>query len=117
MRILICGDRNWLDKQMIKDLLFKLDPEVVIEGECKGADNLAKISAEELGIKVAKFPANWQKYGRAAGPIRNGQMIIEGKPTLVVAFHDDIERSKGTKNMLLQAKKAGITTMLLSHKA
>ena len=117
-RVLICGDRNWQDKEMIKDLLIKLKPDVVIEGECDGADKLSRKAANELGYsedKILKFPADWTKYGKNAGPIRNKQMLDEGKPTLVAAFHDNIEKSKGTKNMLSQAKKAGITTMLLSH--
>lgn len=115
LRVLICGDRNWQDKEMIKDLLLKLNPTVVIEGACRGADVLTGEVAKKLGIQVLEFPADWTRFGNSAGPIRNKQMLDECKPTLVVAFHDNIEKSKGTKNMLSQAKKAGITTMLLSH--
>ena len=114
-RILICGDRNWIDREMIKQLLVKLKPSVVIEGVCRGADVLAGEVAEELNIKVLKFPAEWTNYGCSAGPIRNKKMLDEGKPTMVVAFHDCLEKSKGTKNMLLQAKKAGLLTMVISH--
>lgn len=112
-RVLVCGDRNWLDKDTIKTYLIQLKPEVVIEGECKGADLLAKECAIELGIIVESYPANWQEYGKAAGMVRNKEMIIKGKPDLVVAFHNNIDNSKGTKDMLAQAAKYKIPTILI----
>ena len=112
MRLLICGNRYWSDKEAIKNVLVTLSPTVLIEGEAPGADTLSRICAEEMNIPVLKFSADWKKFGRAAGPIRNKQMLDKGKPNLVVAFHDNIAESKGTKNMLAQAKKAGVCTML-----
>jgi hypothetical protein len=79
----------------------------VIEGEARGADKLARVVAEELNLPVDQYPANWELYGRAAGPIRNSEMLIEGKADAVVAFHSDLPRSKGTGNMVRQALKAG----------
>jgi len=118
-RILICGDRNWSDQQMIIETLSQLGRvciiECVIEGEARGADTMARIAAETLGIYVLKFPANWGKYGRAAGPIRNQQMLDEGKPTLVLAFHNDIEHSRGTKNMVEKALKANIHVEVINE--
>jgi hypothetical protein len=81
-------------------------PSQYIEGEAKGADSLARDVALELGFKVLSFPADWDKYHRAAGPIRNRQMLTEGKPDLVLAFHQDLTRSKGTKNMVTLARRA-----------
>lgn len=119
MKVLVCGDRNYADKEAIKrtllDLLRAYDITCIIEGEAKGADTLGRIVAEELGITVEKYPADWLKYGRSAGPIRNRQMLVEGKPNLVIAFHDDIEHSKGTKNMLEQARKAGVPRRLIAN--
>lgn len=113
MRVLICGDRSWQDKELIRQVLSALsDVEVVIEGEARGADTLARVVAEELHITVLPFPANWTKFGRAAGPIRNRQMLDEGKPDLVIGFHNNIIESRGTKNMLEQARKARIQTRL-----
>lgn len=51
----------------------------------------------------------------AAGPRRNQQMLDEGKPLLVLAFHDDIKSSRGTKDMVSRAKRAGIRTYVISH--
>ena len=61
------------------------------------------------------FPADWKKYGRAAGPIRNKQMLNEGKPDLVLAFHTNIENSKGTKSMIQIAKKSEIKIILIKE--
>jgi hypothetical protein len=82
---------------------------VVIEGEARGADTIAREEAEKLGLTVERYPADWARYGRAAGPIRNKQMLVEGRPDFVLAFSADIERSRGTRNMVDQAIKAGLT--------
>jgi len=114
MRILICGDRHWFDRETIKKYLKSLPTgTIIIEGEAPGADTIAREEAEKLGLEVLKYEAKWARYGRGAGPIRNLQMITEGKPNLVVAFHNNIERSRGTKNMLKQAEEHKIPTRLL----
>lgn len=112
MRLLVCGDRNWTDKEAIKTRLRYFKPDVVIHGKARGVDRLAGEAAEELGIPVIAFPAEWKKYGLAAGPIRNQQMLNEGQPNHVAAFHTDIENSKGTKDMVTRARKAGIPTVV-----
>jgi len=80
----------------------------VIEGEATGADTLARETAKLLDLPFEPYPAQWEKYGRAAGPIRNSQMLLEGKPNAVVAFHTNLAQSKGTANMVNQARKAGL---------
>jgi hypothetical protein len=111
LRVLVCGDRYWSDRAAIHQVLKDLpEGSVVIQGECRGVDLTAKSVAQALGFEVECYPADWDKYGKAAGPIRNKQMLEEGKPDIVVAFHDDIDRSRGTKNMLKQAEEAGIPT-------
>lgn len=121
MRVLICGDRGWCNDRIsaqfatMRAYIYSLPlGTIVIEGEAKGADQLARNLALDRGLEVVRFPADWKQYGRAAGPIRNKQMLVEGKPDLVVAFHDNIEASKGTKNMLKQAQKAGIPTEVIT---
>jgi hypothetical protein len=59
------------------------------------ADTLAREFGEHKGIPVRTFPADWERHGRAAGPIRNRQMLEEGKPDLVVAFLDGRARRTG----------------------
>ena len=116
MRVLCCGDRNWSSYEIIRRELEKLDDyTTVISGCANGADSISAYIARQLNYKVLDFPANWNKYGRAAGPIRNKQMLDEGKPDLVIAFHTDIKNSKGTKNMIEQAEKKGIKVILIKE--
>jgi len=116
MGVLICGDRFWTDydsiKRFVASVKAKYPDTVIIQGECKGADLMAKQAAIELGLEHIDFPADWNKYDNKAGPIRNTQMLVEGKPDVVVAFHTDIKHSKGTKDMVSKAKKAGIRVIL-----
>lgn len=118
MKILICGSRNWTDKERIKEeveSLIKQDYyiECIIEGEANGADKLGREVGEELKIPVIPFPADWEKHGKAAGHIRNQQMLDEGSPDYILAFHENIEQSKGTLNMLQKALKNNIKYQLV----
>jgi len=70
---------------------------------------------DELKIPYQIYYADWERYGRAAGPIRNRQMI-ETKPNLVLAFHNNLALSKGTKNTVDQARKAKIPVKVLAEK-
>lgn len=108
MKILVCGDRNFTDQDLMDDTLafFRTDIDEIIEGEARGADTLARIAAEKYSIPVRKFPADWDKYGKGAGPIRNKQMLEEGQPDMVLAFL--AKESKGTRNMLQQALEARV---------
>lgn len=84
-------------------------------GGCAGVDTVAGQIAQEMKFDISVEPAEWTKYGRAAGPIRNEKMVLraleyqkQGIPTVVLAFHDAIEKSRGTKNCVARAKKAGL---------
>ena len=117
-KVLICGDRNWTDHDLIHSWLDKLCDcgiNTVIEGEARGADIIAREEAEGMNMTVLPFPAEWKRYGRGAGPIRNRQMLNE-KPDLVVAFHDYIEMSAGTKDCITQARRLSILALVVSHK-
>jgi hypothetical protein len=114
-RILICGDREWTDAMAIRDVLVRLHPDVVIEGEQRGADRLARLVAEGMGITVEPYPADWKTLGKPAGPIRNRRMLDEGRPDHVCAFHDDLPTSKGTADMVRIARRAGVPVTVCSH--
>lgn len=125
MRILICGDRNWTNKQLIFDTLHEFCWHMyntkgvskfwVIEGEANGADSLGREVAEEMGFEVMKFPAEWDKFHRAAGPIRNQQMLQQGQPDYAFAFHNDLSKSKGTIDMVRRLRKAGIPVEVINE--
>lgn len=118
-RILVCGSRNWSDRDYLEGVLDRAlesyGIDVVIHGAARGADTMAGEWASKRGIPVMAFPADWAAHGRAAGPIRNQRMLTEGMPTLVLAFHDDIEASKGTRDMVRRAKQANVRAIVLRH--
>lgn len=111
-RVLICGDRHWNNYDLILRCVRKAhatEPiDIIIEGEARGADVMGRQAAEELGILIAPFPAEWDRLGRAAGPIRNQQMLDEGKPTEVWCFHNNLRESKGTADMFHRSLNAGL---------
>ena len=113
--MLVCGDRNWVEFDIIRnclDLAKLAGFDTIIEGEAKGADSIARDVGLLLGFKVIPVPAEWEKYHKAAGPIRNAKML-EYKPSLCLAFHPNIEQSKGTLDMITKARKAGIIVILV----
>lgn len=115
MKILCCGDKNWDDITKIEDILRDYpNTTIIIHGNAKGADTLVATIAFLRKISVESFPANWSQYGRAAGPIRNQLMLDEGKPDLVIAFHTNLDTSKGTKDMIKRATKAGIPVRIIT---
>lgn len=118
MRVLVSGDRNYRRMDIIERELKKFPGDtIVIHGAASGADTLAGFVAERIGLKVINdgkgFPADWKRYGRAAGPVRNKQMLDEGKPDLILAFHDDIKDSRGTKDMINRGVKARKKVILI----
>lgn len=114
MIVVVCGDRTWTDYNAIYFELAALPKgTTIVHGACRGADMIAGVAARDLGLPVKEFPADWEKYGRAAGPIRNREMLSLC-PDLVLAFHDDLNPSRGTKNTVEEARRRGIPAKLVS---
>jgi len=112
-RVLICGDRHYNNRKLIREYLETLPKDtVVIEGEADGADTIAREESVKLGLTVVPFPAFWDRYGKAAGPIRNTVMLVKGKPDLVVPFHNHYEKSIGTFDMVQKAKHAKVKVVM-----
>lgn len=108
MRVLVCGGRNYSDREAIFSALHDLAEEhgwlTIIEGGASGADSLAREWARLHYHGLVTMPADWREYGISAGPMRNEQMIISGKPDLVLAF----QGGRGTADMIRRAKKHNI---------
>lgn len=105
MRLLVCGGRDFYDFDRIAAGLAPYkDASLLMHGDARGADRLSGQWASIFCVPVKKFPAEWGLHGKAAGHIRNQQMLDEGKPDLVVAFPG----GKGTADMVRRAKAAGV---------
>jgi hypothetical protein len=119
-RLIVCGDREWTEAWPIRRELEKLcqegEVELLIHGDARGADTIAGVVGAALGIPIKAMPARWKLHGHGAGPFRNGKMLEklqevpkgEERILLVLAYHKDLKRSKGTKHMVGIAQNAGI---------
>lgn len=109
MRVLVTGGRNYNDSHRVYAVLDKLHAEAgidcIIEGGARGADDLARRWAENVGgVPVETYEADWENQGTFAGPARNARMLAEGRPDLVIAFPG----GRGTADMARKARKAGV---------
>lgn len=109
--ILVCGSRDWRDRGAVH-LVLMCEPNAqgwgdapikIIHGDARGADQMAHASAVDLGYEVEAFPAEWEKYGKYAGPHRN-RLMLDEKPDLVVAFG----HGRGTDDTVGEAERRGI---------
>lgn len=107
MKLLVCGGRDFADATLVFDKLnavhAKRPIEIIIEGGAYGADHMAKLWAQRNGIHVCTVLAQWDKFGKGAGPKRNAAMLSLN-PDGVLAFPG----GRGTANMVQQAKDAGV---------
>ena len=132
MRVAITGDRRWGDPRrtpplllgaitrelaIIETALRTLDPttDFVVLGDARGADRVALAACKELGLPYRVHRADWGRYGRAAGPRRNRAMLDDVALTRtadetveVWYFHWDIDKSRGTRDCVLEARRRGI---------
>lgn len=109
MKVLFFGDRNWCDERTIAAFVDRLPIDAkVVNGACSGADEMASILSKARGLEVFDMPADWDTYKRAAGPIRNRQML-KTHPDIdaCIGFHNSIETSRGSKDMRDEAKRQG----------
>lgn len=110
-RVLVCGGRDFTDQARayaVLDHYHQGNPfSVLIHGAARGADTLAGQWAQSRGIPVEVYPADWLAEPRRAGHIRNGKMLKDGKPTVVIAFPG----GRGTDNMMMQARYSNVPVL------
>lgn len=112
MRVIVCGSRRWRDRKAITDRLAELPADsVIVHGNAAGADRIAHQEAQKLGLLVEPHPADWEKHGKAAGPIRNREMAQMGGD-LCLAFWDG--SSRGTAHMIGEAEARHIPVEIVS---
>ena len=109
-KVVIAGCRDYTNyqeaKKYIDMFLSKIKNEyeiVIISGGANGADSIGERYAMENGFKVEIFPAEWDKYGKSAGPIRNEKMAKASD--FAICFWDG--KSRGTASMISCAKSEG----------
>lgn len=108
MRVIVCGGRTYRDRDTVFRVLDELhgpgNIAMLATGAAPGADAIAFDWSWRRSVYVRQFPADWKRHGRAAGPIRNQQMLEEFEPTHVIAFPG----GRGTADMVGRARLAGL---------
>ena len=111
MIVLICGGRDFDNADLVRRTMDRLRADrrisYVVQGGSRGADALGQQWAFERGIPSMTFPADWNTHGKAAGPIRNAEMLARSRPDLVVAFPG----GRGTADMVGKARNAGVEVL------
>ena len=115
MKLAVIGGRNFNDKEKAYDEINKIREsyciDTIVSGCARGADQIGIDYAEDHDLQIIRHPADWEKYGRAAGMIRNSYIIRDSD--LVIAFWNG--RSPGTKDSINKAKKKKIPVIIIYH--
>ncbi len=118
-RVIIAGTRDFSNYELLKEKCDNIlsakrkDSNIVIlSGTAKGADRLGERYARERGFLLRRFPADWDKDGNKAGPIRNAKMADNADA--LIAFWDGT--SRGTAHMIMTAKERGLVTRVINYK-
>lgn len=118
MRIIIAGGRDFNDYSLleanVEDFLIENYTEsiiTIVSGMAKGADALGIKYAKDYNYPVLEYKAEWDKYGKSAGFIRNKQMAEVADA--LIAFWDG--KSSGTKNMIEEAEKENLIIKIINY--
>lgn len=119
VRVIVAGGRDFDDYSLMQDSLgailsnrkYSFNSFVIVSGGADGADFLGERYAKQLGFKLDKYPADWNKYGKKAGPIRNEQMVKVAQ--IAIVYWDG--ESKGSKNLIDNALKHGLELHVIRY--
>lgn len=116
-KVIIAGGRDFNDYELLKKkcdyYLSNIDKSniVIISGMARGADSLGERYAQERGLKLEGYPANWKLYGKSAGFKRN-QVLVKNA-SAAICFWDG--KSKGTKHTIDLCKEKGIPVKIVRY--
>lgn len=110
MKTIIAGSRDIIDYGLVTEAMNRIDWDVteIVSGGARGIDTLGERWASDNNVSLKIFPADWDTYGKAAGPIRNAQMAKYADA--LVAIWDG--KSRGTSNMIGEAKDLGLKVVV-----
>jgi len=114
MKVIIAGSRDITDYSTVKAAYLKsgFDASEVVSGGARGVDYLGELLAKDFSISVKVFPADWNKYGKRAGILRNIEMA-KYADALIAVWDGE---SKGTAHMISEAKKNNLKVFVYSWK-
>ena len=112
MKVAVIGSRGFNDYELVKTTLSSLNITLLVSGGAKGADSLGERYAKENNINTLIFKPDWEKHGKAAGMIRNTDIVNNAET--IIAFWDG--ESKGTKDSITKAEKLGKNIIIVNIK-
>lgn len=117
-RVIIAGGRDFVDYPLLEetcnDMLMEKRQShhvIIVSGHASGADALGERYAHENGLDLEAHPADWNKHGKTAGPIRNAEMAAVADA--LIAFWDG--KSRGTADMINKARAKGLRVVVVSY--
>jgi len=116
-RVIVAGGRDFNDYNLLKSKLDyalrnRIDEGItIVSGTARGADSLGERYAKEKGYPIDSKPADWNKYGKSAGYIRNKEMADNADA--LMAFWDG--KSRGTRHMIDTALKQGLKVIVIKY--
>lgn len=115
MKLIIAGGRDFSDYDLLTKevetlIVGEADVEIV-SGGAKGADRLGEFFAIDHDLPIKRFPADWDRYGKAAGFKRNSEMADYADHC--ICFWDG--KSKGTGHMINLAKNKGLHITIVNY--
>lgn len=113
MKVLVTGSRLWTDVGAVVRALEESGATHVAHGGARGADAAAGVAAARLCLTETIYRADWNLYGKSAGPIRNAAMLEDFQPDLVLAFLSG--ESRGTWDCIRKAERANIPVSIVSE--
>ena len=118
-KVIIAGTRDFADYALLREKCDAILSNrrqnsniVIVSGTARGADRLGERYARERGYQIQRFPADWDRDGNSAGPIRNAKMADNAHA--LIAFWDG--HSRGTKNMIETAASKGLMVRTINYK-
>lgn len=109
MKIVVTGGRDYRNNPKLRSILKKLNPNTLLVGDCPtGADHYAREWAlDSIDVTCTIFRADWDSYGKSAGPRRNVEMLEAAGNAIVLAF----KGGRGTAHCVSEALKRGIPVL------
>ena len=119
VRILVTGSRDWDDERTIEKVLRDAfttagsdERTTLVHGSAAGADTIADWIWTRQGLPSEPHPADWERFGRSAGHVRNREMVLSGVEVCFAFLKDN---STGTRNCIETARSLGVPTYVFDY--
>lgn len=119
IKVIVCGGRDFKNMEMLSYHLnlylqnYDFGDIEIVSGTADGADRLGEQWAADKGVKVKRFPADWDRFGKSAGYKRNVEMV--NYATHCIAFWNGKVSGSGTKHTINIAREKGLPLKIVRY--